>query len=410
MSRIQPGFYSEKITEKIASGLIVVESLGWPFHPGGIETQYQCVSQAAEGPISMRHRSSRVGFTLIELLVVIAIIGILVALLLPAMTAVRAAAHRAQCQSNMKQIELALIAYGHTNNVLPPANIVLPDRSNPGTVLLNGWSAQARILPYLEGQNRAELFNFELPYNNPANATAGSIVTSVYLCPSDINGDRHRTGEGYHSINYGVNRGDWYVFGGFSPTDNPSSPTWKNILEPNAPFRVNTCIGFQDLRDGVAKTLLVAEVKTYIPYYRKCKDLIYSPTDLTKPVPTPYTDSKTITQYESCSGGEFKEAEHTEFHDGGVHQTGFTTAWPPNAKTGGRKDNVRYADMDVVGIREREGGPTYAAVTARSYHSGGVNVCFADGSVHFVGDGIDGMVWRGLGTVDGNETISGDSY
>jgi prepilin-type N-terminal cleavage/methylation domain-containing protein/prepilin-type processing-associated H-X9-DG protein len=352
----------------------------------------------------------RRGFTLIELLVVIAVIGVLMALLLPAINAVRGAAHRTQCQSNMKQIGLALIAYAQTNGVLPPGQIVRPDRANPGRTLLNGWSAQARLLPYLEGQNRMDLFNFELPYDNAANTTAGSVLMTVFLCPSDFNVDRHRTGSGYHNINYGVNRGDWYVFGGFSPTDYTWDPNYKYIAESNAPFGVNSSVGFEDIRDGVTKTVLVAEVKTYIPYFRRCRDLIFAPTDPGRPIPSPDVDPLTIPQYRGCSGGEFKDAEHTEFHDGGVHQTGFTTAFPPNTRTGGANGSVPYADMDVVGIREREGGPTFAAVTARSYHSGGVNVCFGDGSVQFIGDGIDGLVWRGLGSINGNEVISGNSF
>ncbi len=356
--------------------------------------------------LTLRRRA----FTLIELLVVIAVIGILMALLLPAINAVRGAAHRAQCQSNMKQLGLAFIAYAQTNGVLPPGQIVRPDRLNPGKVLLNGWSPQARILPYMEGQNRMDMFNLELPYDNAANTTAGAVVMTVFLCPSDFNSERHRVGNGYQNINYGVNRGDWYVFGGFSPTDNAWAPNYKRILDSNAPFGVNSSVGFEDMYDGVSKTILVAEVKTYVPYFRKCSDLIFSPIDLNKPAPLPSVDSSTITQYRGCTGGEFKDASHTEFHDGGVHQTGFTTAFPPNTKTGGANGSTVYSDMDVVGIREREGGPTFAAVTARSHHSGGVNVCFADGSVHFIGDGIDGMVWRALGSIAGNELVSGDAF
>jgi len=356
----------------------------------------------------MTNRSRKLGFTLIELLVVIAIIGLLAALLLPAINSVREAANRAQCQSNLKRIGLAMIAYTHTNSYLPPGSIVRRDRTDPSKILLNGWSAQARILPYLEGQIRADLFNFEKPYNDPANTTAGTLVMGVFLCPSDPKSERHRLGEGYQCINYGVNRGDWFVFGGLSPSENTYDPNYKVIPEPNSPFGVNSSVGFEDIRDGVGKTILLAEVKTYIPYYRRCSDLIYSPTDASKPIPMTNADPKSISQYQGCPGGEFKDAEHTEFHDGGVHQTGFTTAWPPNTKTGGTKAPNVYPDMDVVGIREREGGPTYAAVTARSYHTGGVHVCLADGSVHFVGDGIDGTIWRALGTIEGNETITSD--
>ena len=67
-------------------------------------------------------------------------------------------------------------------------------------------------------------------------------------------------------------------------------------------------------------------------------------------------------------------------------------------------------DVDLVGQRETSGGPTFAAVTSRSYHPGGVNVLFGDGRVRFVKDSIDGITWRGLGTLWGGEAISDDQY
>jgi hypothetical protein len=83
-----------------------------------------------------------------------------------------------------------------------------------------------------------------------------------------------------------------------------------------------------------------------------------------------------------------------------------TTAWPPNKQTPGNG----YPDVDLNGERERSGGPTFAAVTSRSYHPGGVDVLLGDGSVHFVRSSIDGWIWRALGTVAGGEVISADSY
>jgi prepilin-type processing-associated H-X9-DG protein len=98
---------------------------------------------------------------------------------------------------------------------------------------------------------------------------------------------------------------------------------------------------------------------------------------------------------------------HSEWIDGHVHQTGFTTAWPPNRKILGGPSRV---DTDLSGVREMNGGPTYAAITARSYHPGGVNVLLGDGSVRFVKDSIDGRTWRALGTIAGNEAISSDAF
>ena len=67
-------------------------------------------------------------------------------------------------------------------------------------------------------------------------------------------------------------------------------------------------------------------------------------------------------------------------------------------------------DADLISVTENDGGPTFAAFTARSYHPGGVNVGFADGSVKFVRDSVNGYTWRALGTLQGGEVISADAY
>jgi len=86
-----------------------------------------------------------------------------------------------------------------------------------------------------------------------------------------------------------------------------------------------------------------------------------------------------------------------------------TTAWPPNKHTPGGP-NYTTPDMDITSERERIGGPTFAAITARSYHPGGVNILLGDGSVRFVKNSIDGFVWRAIETVAGGEVVSSDSY
>jgi prepilin-type processing-associated H-X9-DG protein len=85
-------------------------------------------------------------------------------------------------------------------------------------------------------------------------------------------------------------------------------------------------------------------------------------------------------------------------------------AWPPNKITPGKSSGTSVADADLIAIREENGGPTFAAVTARSYHPGGVNVLLGDGSVRFVKDSINGLIWRALGTIGGGEVISSDAY
>jgi prepilin-type N-terminal cleavage/methylation domain-containing protein/prepilin-type processing-associated H-X9-DG protein len=343
-----------------------------------------------------RHRR---GFTLIELLVVIAIIGVLIALLLPAVQAAREAARRAQCTNNLKQIGLAMHNYHDANNCLPIACVV--SRTAAGVPVFQGWGALARIMPYLEGQNLYAAMNFEIGNETLQNATAIAVGTKTYICPSDSEGDVIYIDDDLlrNNTSYGVNRGDWYVWGGFGQTTPPKSP-----------FRTNTVVRFAGLRDGLSNTLLAAEVKTHTPYARNCTGLVYAPVNST-PMPQPQDDPRLIPQYASCSGGQFRpDSGHSEWEDGNASQSGFTTAWPPNKKSPGILDGVPYPDVDLIAIREEEGGPTFAAVTSRSYHPGGVNTLFGDGSVRFVKDTIAGATWRALATIAGGEIISADQY
>src|SRR5687767_8606169 len=141
-------------------------------------------------PVRYRHRplisASRQAFTLVELLVVIAIIGVLVALLLPAIQAAREAARRNQCLNNLKQIDLATHQYHDTHGELPPSFIM-------GSAGKDSWSIQARLLPYLEQGNIYRGINFKLTYKDATQTINGTQITAlkvpVYRCPSEISED-----------------------------------------------------------------------------------------------------------------------------------------------------------------------------------------------------------------------------
>ena len=138
----------------------------------------------------MAQRSRRDGFTLIELLVVIAIIGVLIALLLPAVQSAREAARRAQCTNNLKQMGLALHNYESSNGAFPPAGQGTNFSVSPArTQFVDGeWGVLARILPGLEQNSAYNALNFSLPYSDiyGANMTGAGTVISTYICPSSV--------------------------------------------------------------------------------------------------------------------------------------------------------------------------------------------------------------------------------
>jgi prepilin-type N-terminal cleavage/methylation domain-containing protein/prepilin-type processing-associated H-X9-DG protein len=341
------------------------------------------------------------GFTLIELLVVIAIIGVLVGLLLPAVQAAREAARRAQCGNNLRQIGLAVHNYHDAIGTLPLGCAIAFDRAaNP---LFNGWGITARLLPYLEGQNQFNACNLDLANETPQNDTSMRLSIATYLCPSDgknreifVDGGQPR-----NNTNYGFNRGDWYVWGGRG-----------SLIQPASPFRANRCVSFAEITDGLSNTLFAADVKTHTPYLLNCSGLVYAPI-ASQAIPGPGDNPASVPQYASCGGAiaELRpDSGHSEWEDGNTSQAGFTTAWTPNKVTPGSFNGLFVPDTDLIAIREENGGPTFAAITARSYHPVGVNALFGDGSVKFLKDSINGVTYRALGTISGGEIISADAY
>jgi prepilin-type N-terminal cleavage/methylation domain-containing protein/prepilin-type processing-associated H-X9-DG protein len=345
--------------------------------------------------------TARRGFTLIELLVVISIIGVLVALLLPAVQAAREAARRTQCTNSVKQIGLAVHHYESSLGTLPLGCVVTFDAAN--NPVFTGWGITARLLPYIEGQAQFYACNFNLPNETPQNDTAMRMGIATYLCPSDGNNRVIFLDDGQprNNTNYAFNRGDWYVWGGSA-----SAP------QPGAPFRANATVSLAAVTDGLSNTLFAAEVKTHTPYLLNCTGLSYAPLG-TRPMPGPYDSPASVAQYVSCSGGSAElrpDSGHSEWEDGNTSQAGFTTAWPPNKATPGRFGGTAVPDTDLIAIREENGGPTFAAITARSFHPGGVNALMGDGSVRFFKSTVDGRTWRALGTIAGGEVIGSDAY
>ena len=329
-------------------------------------------------PGMSRRRSA---FTLVELLVVIAIIGILVALLLPAVQAAREAARRMSCGNNMKQLGLALHNYHDVYRRLPPMAFY------PKTVVGDDWSLHARLLPYLE---QASLHNFivwGVPYTQQGAVAQMRIPT--FICPSETKArprpdpqpsDPNFT---HFPLNYGVNAGSWFVF---APTTQQGG---DGLTHPQASF------DFAALTDGTTNTLAFAEVKAYTPYLRDGGN------------PAGLGVAPPVATAVGGMGGSFKaDSGHTEWVDGRVHQTGVTVTFPPNTQVPFTNAGIAY-DIDFNSSREGKNitNPTYATVTSRSYHPGGVQVTLADGSIQFVSQTVDATVWRSLGTRAGGEVV-----
>ena len=352
--------------------------------------------------LSHRRDSRRNAFTLIELLVVIAIIAVLIALLLPAVQQAREAARRAQCKSQLKQFGLAIHNYESTMTSLPPASVIVkrPD----GSIWTMDVSPFARLLPYFEQGNVYNMMNLNAEYNDPtlANSNAVGRVIPFFLCPSELNRAPYFIAKygNIGGVNYGFSMGDWYVWSGINGSPAGDPPT-------RSAFGVNLLRRWADFTDGTSNTLLMSEVRNYQPYVRDCGSLsqINSPTN----IPAPNADPMTVAPEYSGSGCTVLENAHTQWNEVAVHHIGMTTAWPPNKKTPGGPGNM-YPDVDLNSQRERIGGPTYAAITSRSYHTGGVHSLFGDGSVRFVSSSVDGKLWRALGTVAGGEVVSSDGY
>jgi prepilin-type N-terminal cleavage/methylation domain-containing protein len=324
----------------------------------------------------------RRAFTLVELLVVIAIIAVLIGLLLPAVQRVREAANRVSCLNNLKQIGLGIHLYADAVSVFPP-NGYYP----PGTTS-DPWSALARVLPYLEQANLQNLINFSTSSDAaPSNVTSTRVP--AFLCPSEVND--HLDSAGTHwPLNYAVCAGTWFVL-------DPVTGQGGDGAFTASPRSVLGRIRPSDITDGLSNTLALAEVKAFTPHLRDAD----RPSVLGAPPPSSPDE---VVAY----GGAFRTNGHVEWVDSRTNHTGFTTVFTPNTVVPFANAGVTY-DIDFTSQREGKSAiyPTYAAVTARSYHSGLVHVLLLDGSGRAVENSVSLSVWQALGTRAGGE-IPGD--
>jgi prepilin-type N-terminal cleavage/methylation domain-containing protein/prepilin-type processing-associated H-X9-DG protein len=196
-----------------------------------------------------RPSETRRAFTLIELLVVIALIGVLIALLLPAVQAAREAARRIGCVNNLKQIGIALHGYHDVHNTFPAGGWIVIV-TQPGKAMNMGWSAA--VLPWLEQRALYDGLNVSFPYSDPVHSTAGHTVLQVYLCPSEP-----------RKTDWNRAPGDAFDFadadyGGMFGPRGLSSPTFTNN-PPCGPMIFNQAISLAQIIDGASQTIQVGE-------------------------------------------------------------------------------------------------------------------------------------------------------
>jgi prepilin-type N-terminal cleavage/methylation domain-containing protein/prepilin-type processing-associated H-X9-DG protein len=319
-------------------------------------------------------RPSRHGFTLVELLVVIAIIGVLVALLLPAVQSAREAARRGQCQNHLRQVVLA--AHGYHDTMLRfPAGWCNPHQ---GTAICS-------LLPYLEQSNRANTFDWTQNINNAAtNAAARTQDVKVFMCPSDQGNGRFFTGltgtagpEPTGRNNYMANLGS---YANWAEVDNPPN-RWK----ANGVFYRNSTVRMAEITDGTSNTALFSECKrgpNRAPTVGE--DLLVS-TQVDFGVWDGSTNHNT-TRPTECENRSLTTWNYRglQYYRGGTFWTAFYNhTLTPNFKG---RDCVRASGLD---------SGHYAA---RSYHPGSVNVGMCDGSNRTVNDSVDLAAWRATGS------------
>lgn len=322
-------------------------------------------------------RTRRSAFTLVELLVVIAIIGILVGLLLPAVQAAREAARRMNCQSNVRQLGLALQNYESSNKRFPAVCLI---KSNQ---LSDSFSAQASLLPFMEQTNLANLIDFSKSFT--MQPEVAKVRVPVFMCPSEVN-DRINDANPallHYPINYAASCGTWFQF----------DPVSKRTGD--GAFAVNMLMRPRDIVDGMSNTVAFAEVKAYQASFRDG----LNPNVLDAPIPNKPADVLAL-------GGTLTQGiGHTQWVNGIILHTGISHTFTPNTAI---LQTVNNKAVDCDFTSSRLGltitSPTYTVFTSRSYHTGGVNVTLMDGSVQFVSNSVTLNVWRAFGTRANGET------
>jgi prepilin-type N-terminal cleavage/methylation domain-containing protein/prepilin-type processing-associated H-X9-DG protein len=366
---------------------------------------------------TQKRRRSRAAFTLLELLVVIAILGVLMALLLPAVQKVRESAARMKCQSNLKQLGLALHGFHDVNNYLPPG---MATEGNNQDCFHTGFTY---LLPYLEQDNISRLYHFDKQWYDVANYTAVEQQVPIFFCPSnrdhgviDLTPFIQQWGAPMppfvgacdYVLCKGANACLWTDVSGIPPqarglfnevqygsTVNAAGQgPWVAI--PQQGVRLTS------ITDGLSSTFALGEAAGGNSYY-----VVADINNLSQPATEPFINgpAKMDQAWGAASVGDSQHPWYAGIL-GVTAQIGFG-ADPRDEPMNRRPGMPTILGGDATGSNA---GGLDRVSGFRSMHLIGCNFLFADGSVHFLPQSIDPVVYRALSSYAGGEIISGTDY
>ncbi len=312
------------------------------------------------------------GFTLVELLVVIAIIGILVGLLLPAVQSAREAARRMQCSNNLKQFGLAIHNYESTNKRLPAGR-------SP-----SGLSTHAQLLPYMEQNNAYNMVDFNVAWNHVSNTSALAVNIPTFTCPSD---PVSTVPVGWAGTNYRSNQGSG-ILNALAPSLS-SDPNY-GYPNPNGPFIPSTYLRMASVTDGLSNTAAFSEHGK-----GDFSNAISTPMDTFWPQTNPTTPDEAVRDCKAINPLDLQFQRNSNVG----------APWLQGSHT-----TSNYFHVAPPQSRSCMFPPGRISTTAKSYHTGGVQVARCDGSVTFVGQSIDLAVWRAFGSCNNGEVLSAGAF